>query len=442
MFSKRTFQAQSVEYQKRSWDRYHVHQARRHQRFFRLLWLLVGPGVLVMLGENDAPSMLSYAATGAKFGPRFFLPFVVVTFVLAYIVQEMTVRLAVSSQSGHAEMIYRRFGRFWGNLAMIDLLVTNFITLIAEFVGIVTGATYFHLSPAVAVAIGVVGMMVAAMVGRYRTWEVALLAMALFNLAFIPIALADHPPWGTVAHAFVTWHPFGGWNSSTILLIVSDVGATVTPWMLFFQQSAVTDKGLVSQDIAHGRIDTWLGASLAALGAVACMLATYPLFVHHMDPRAYQRAGFAMALTPYVGHWMGRLFALGLFEAGLVAASTISLSSAYAFGEIVGRSHSLNRSWHEAPAFYLILLGDALVAGCVVLIPGFPATLVVLLVNVVAVLTMPPALALLLILANDVEVMGPHRNTRWQNVLGIGVGSLIFGAGVVFALSIIVPQVW
>ncbi|AEJ41327.1 natural resistance-associated macrophage protein [Sulfobacillus acidophilus TPY] len=432
----------SVEHQKRARDRYQVYDARRRHRRFRLLWLLIGPGVLVMLGENDAPSMVSYAATGSQFGPKFFLGFILLTFAMAYIVQEITVRIGVSSQSGHAELIYRRFGRFWGHLAMIDLLVTNFLTLIAEFVGIVTGAAYFHLPPTIAAAFGVMGVSVAVLVRRYRTWEVIILALALLNLVFVPIALTDHPPWGTMAQSLITWRPYGGWNASTLLLVVSDIGATVTPWMLFFQQSAVSDKGLGTVDIPYGRADTMIGAGLAALAALACVVATYPLFVHPMNPVIYRQAGFALALKPYVGRWMASLFALGIFESGLVAATTISLSSAYAFGEILGKSHSLNRPWHEAPGFYLVLVGEALLAGIIVVIPGFPATMVVLLVNVLAVLTMPPALGFLLLLANDSEVMGPHRNSRFFNVLGFTVAGLIFSSGVLFAVSVLFPQLF
>lgn len=127
----------------RALDRLHVINAKRDHKSGLLLWLLIGPGILVMLGENDAPSMLSYAATGSSFGIGFFVPFVLLTFAMAFVAQEITVRLGAATQAGHAELIYRRFGRFWGNFAMVDLLFTNFLTLITEFVGIVAGAGFF-----------------------------------------------------------------------------------------------------------------------------------------------------------------------------------------------------------------------------------------------------------------------------------------------------------
>ena len=418
-------------------DRIQVHQARENRRHMRLVWLLVGPGLLAMLGENDAPSMLSYAGTGSQFGLKFFAPFILLTFVLAVITQEMTVRLGARSQSGLAELIYRRFGRSWGHLAMADLLLTNFLTLITEFVGIVAGASYFNIPPAIAVGGGICLVMAAPLSQRYFAWERTVLLIAAFNLVFVPIALMTHPSWPALNHAFVSPHPAGGWNKPMILLALSDIGATITPWMLYFQQATIRDKGLMEPDIRHGRLDTVLGAFLAALAAIACLVATSVLFTHHMNTSQFNGAQFAQALTPYVGHFGGSLFALGILEAGLVATATISTSSAYAWSESFRQAASLNRRWHEASGFYAILAGMALAAGLVVLTPGFPLEMIVIFVNIIAVLTMPPIMLFLLILVNDREIMGPYRNTWWLNVLGITVGSFISLAGVIYAVAVV-----
>lgn len=433
----------SQEHLHRAADRRQVETARLARRPARLLWLLVGPGLLVMLGENDAPSMLSYAATGSQFGIGFFLPFVVLTFVMALVGQEITVRLGAASQTGHADLIYRRFGRFWGNFAMIDLLFTNFLTLVTEFVGIVAGAGYFGVPAWAAVGAGIIVVAIAVVVRRYWAWERLVLALALGNLIFVPVAIMTHPDWGAVTHALWSWQPLaGGFNVNMLILLLSDIGATITPWMLFFQQGAVSDKGLTVRDIRHGRIDTTLGATLAAIAALACIIATAPLYVHHMNASQFGTAQFAQALVPYVGRVGGALFALGVLEAGLVAATVISTSSAYAFGEVTRTAHSLNRSFHDAKGFYLILIGIAAVAGALVLLPGFPLEMVVIMVNVIAVLTMPPAIGFLLILANDREIMGPHRSTWWLNAMGLAVGIFVTIAGIVYALSVIFPRLF
>lgn len=427
----------------RALDRLRVLHARKHRRWLPLLWLLIGPGILVMLGENDAPSMLSYAATGSQFGIGFFLPFVLLTFVMAFIAQEITVRLGAISKAGHAELIYRRFGRFWGNFAMIDLLFTNFLTLVTEFVGIVAGAGFFGVPGYVAVAGGILVITGAYSFRRYWSWERTVLALAMFNLIFIPVAVLSHPNWGAVAHSFFTFSPLpGGLNTTMILILLSDIGATITPWMLFFQQSAVADKGLSMHDVNQGRMDTALGALLAAVAAIATIIATAPLFVHHMDASQFGAAQFAQALVPYVGHFGSAMFALGILEAGLVAATTISTSSAYAYGEVRRQAHSLNKLFQEAKPFYGILFGVLLVAGGVVAIPGFPLEYIVLVVNVLAVLTMPPAIAFLLLLVNDKEVMGEHKNTWLLNTLGIGVAVFVSLAGLLYALSVIFPSLF
>jgi Mn2+/Fe2+ NRAMP family transporter len=406
-----------------------------------VLWLLVGPGVLVFLGENDAPSMLSYSATGARFGIGFFIPFVVFTFLMGLVVQEMTVRLGAVTHRGHAELIFDRFGRFWGFFSMGDLVLGNFLTLITEFIGIRAGLGFFGIRPAVAVGVGLMVVVAAMTTGRYWTWERITLGLAIFNGLFVPAAILAHPDWHAVGHAVLTWTPLpNGRGSEILLLILADIGATVTPWMIFFQQSAVVDKGMQPRDIKAGRFDTLLGALLASVFGVAAILATVPLFHHGIDASQFAGAQFAEALIPWIGHVGAALFALGIFEAGIVAAIAISTSSAYAFGEVLQTGHSLNRPMREAWPFYSTLLGSACAAAGLVLIPHAPLEFVVLTVNVIAVLAMPPALAFLILLVNDRDVMGEHVNGFWANAAGIAVTVLLVCVGIGFGLATVFPN--
>jgi Mn2+/Fe2+ NRAMP family transporter len=429
----------------RAHDRVRVSEARAHRGFSsraRLLWLLVGPGVLVMLGENDGPSMLSYAATGAKFGIGFFIPFVALTFSMAIIVQEMTVRLGAATHRGHAELIFERFGPFWGWFSMIDLGIGNFLTLITEFIAVRAGLGFFGVPPWIAILIALVILYAALMSHRYWTWERITLAAALFNLIFIPVALMTHPSWHSVGHAFLTWQPLPGFNKDTLLIVLADIGATVTPWMLFFQQSATVDKGMTIKDIRFGRVDTVIGAALATAAAIATILATAPLFAHQMTADNFQAAEFAQALQPIIGRFGASLFALGMVEAGIVAAITISTSSAYAFGEVAKKPHSLNLPMGEGKSFYAFLSLCAVAAAAIVLIPGLPLVYVVLLVNVVAVLAMPPALVFLYLLVNDKELMGDLVSPWWANMLAAAVVFILAAAGVLFGISIIAPNIF
>jgi Mn2+/Fe2+ NRAMP family transporter len=226
------------------------------------------------------------------------------------------------------------------------------------------------------------------------------------------------------------------------LIVLADIGATVTPWMLFFQQSATVDKGLTRKDIRFGRADTVLGAALATIAAVATILATAPLFAHQMAADNFQAAEFAQALKPLIGRFGASLFALGIVEAGIVASITISTSSAYAFGEVAHKPHSLNLPMGEGKSFYAVISLCAAAAAAIVLIPGLPLTYVVLVVNVVAVLAMPPALVFLYLLVNDKEVMGDLVNPLWANIFSTAVVLVLTAAGVLFGISVIAPRVF
>ena len=224
-----------------------------------------------------------------------------------------------------------------------------------------------------------------------------------------------------------------------MLIILSDIGATVTPWMLFFQQSATVDKGLTTKDIHYGRIDTVLGAGLAAAAALGAIVATAPLF-GRISAENFEAAQFAQALVPVIGRFGAALFALGMVEAGIVASITISTSSAYAFGEVAQRPHSLNLPVNQGKSFYAVLGLCAAAAAGIVLIPGLPLVFVVLVVNVVAVLAMPPALVFLYLLVNDKEIMGGVPSPGWANFLAGAVVVLLTAAGILYGISVVAPN--
>jgi Mn2+/Fe2+ NRAMP family transporter len=427
----------------RARDRSRVVQTRAAKRPLRLLWLLAGPGVLVMLGENDGPSMVSYATTGATYGVGFFVPFILLTFVMAFVVQEMTVRLGAATHRGHAELIFQRFGAFWGNFAMGDLVVGNLLTLVTEFIAIQAGGLYFGIPSWLSVAISAALIIVSLALRRYATWERTVMALAVFNLVFIPAALFAHPSGGALAHAIGTWGPLpGGFNAVFLTLVLANIGATVTPWMIFFQQSAVVDKGLTTADLAQGRLDTGIGAVLAAVAAIATVVAAAPLFAHHADVSSFASgADFATALRPLLGTTGATLFALGMIEAGLVAAMTISTSSAYALGEAVRSRHSLNLGFAQGRLFYGVAIVSIVVAGGIVLIPGAPLLAMTLTVNVIATLLMAPALLLLLLLVNDREIMGAHANGWRTNLAGGTIVVLIALVGTLYGVITVFPGV-
>ena len=421
---------------RRSGDRHRVVEARRLHHPVALLWLLAGPGILVMLGENDGPSMLSYAASGAAYGIGFFLPFILVTFAAAVVVQEMAMRVGSITHRGFGELIFQRFGPFWGWVSAGDLGVTNLVTLVTELIAVRVGMSFFGIPPVIAVAAGLGLVVFSVAGGRYWRWERAALGLAAFNLLFLGAAVLSRPDPGAIGRAFASWQPLpGGSLQLFLLLLASNIGATVTPWMLFFQQSASVDKGMTPRDIPEGRIDTLFGGVVAAITACATLVVASALFAHHVDVGRLQAgAGFADALRPVSGYPVAALFALGLIEAGALATMTISASTAYAFGEAIAGPHSFNRRLAEAPSFYGFNFGAALLAGAIVLIPGAPLLSITLNANLLAVVLMPAALAFLLLLANDRELMGPQVNPRLLNVAGIAIAFLVGLAGTAYAV--------
>ncbi len=421
----------------RSHDRSRVHHARKHRRRWHLMWLLVGPGILAMLGENDGPSMIAYASDGAQYGLGFFVPFIPILFAMAYVCQEMCMRVGAVTHRGYGELVLQRYGRVWGWFGAADLTLTNLVTLVAEFVAIRVGLAYFHLGSVVAVVLGLALVVFTLSGGRYWRWERIVLGLAAFNGLFLLAAILVKPHLGAVASSFdFTPFPGGGFNT-LLLLLASTIGATVTPWMIFFQQSASADKGMTPSDVAHGRYDTALGAVLAAIFGVGALVAGAALLTHNGSgiQGFAPNAGFPQALEHVAGSAAGTVFALGLIEAGAVAILTISASTAYAAGECIGASHSFYSSPRNAAVFYAANIGVALLAAVVILIPGAPLLSIALNANVLATVLLPVSLVLMVMLANDKGLMGPWVNKRSTNAIGIAVIAFVGVCGAAYGID-------
>ncbi|HEV2982329.1 MAG TPA: divalent metal cation transporter [Solirubrobacteraceae bacterium] len=420
----------------RSHDRARVHRARREGRRWRLLWLLLGPGILVMLGENDGPSMISYASDGAQYGLGFFVPFIPLLFAMAFVCQEMSMRVGAVTHRGYGELILQRYGRPWGWFGAGDLTLTNLVTLVAEFVAIRVGLAYFHLGAGVAVALGMTLVLFTLSGGRYWRWERIVLGLAIFNGLFLVAAVLVKPDVGSVAGA-LDFSPLPGGSFNTLLLLLaSTIGATVTPWMLFFQQSASADKGMTAVDVRHGRYDSALGAALAAVFGIGALVAGAALRGRYGGGiEGFAGAGFPEALRHVAGTATGTVFALGLIEAGAVAILTISASTAYAAGECVGVAHSFNNTPRQSIVFYAANVGTAALAAAVILIPGAPLLSIALNANVLATVLLPVSLVLMIMLASDRELMGPWANRPLTNAVAGAVVCAVAVCGAAYGVD-------
>lgn len=345
-------------------------------------------------------------------------------------------RVGAVTHRGYGELVLQRYGPAWGWFGAIDLALTNLVTLIAEFIAIRVGLAYFHLGAGIAVAIGLTLVLFTLSGGRYWRWERTVLGLALFNGLFLLAAILVKPHVASVAHAFsFTPLPHGDFNT-LLLLLASTIGATVTPWMIFFQQSASADKGMTPEDVRHGRYDTALGAALAAVFGIGALIAGAALFAHGgAGIEGFAGAGFPQALRRVAGAGAGSVFALGLMEAGAVAILTISASTAYAAGECVGVSHSFNTSPRNAALFYTANVGVALLAGVVILIPGAPLLSIALNANVLATVLLPVSLVFMLMLANDRGLMGRWANRASTNALAVTVVAFVSACGAAYGID-------
>jgi Mn2+/Fe2+ NRAMP family transporter len=345
-------------------------------------------------------------------------------------------RVGAVTHRGYGELVLQRFGKVWGWFGACDLTLTNLVTLVAEFVSIRVGLAYFNLGPGVAVALGLALVVFTLSGRRYWRWERIVLGMAVFNGLFLVAAILVKPHVGAIVSSFA-FTPFPGGNFNTLLLLLaSTIGATVTPWMIFFQQSASADKGMTPSDVRYGRYDTALGAVLAAIFAIGALIAGAALLTHNGSGiQGFAGAGFPEALKHVAGGAAGAVFALGLIEAGAVAILTISASTAYAAAECIGVSHSFNRSPRNAAVFYAANVGAALLAAVVILIPGAPLLSIALNANVLATVLLPVSLVFMVMLANDKGLMGNWANKRSTNVIGISVIAFVGLCGAAYGID-------
>ena len=412
------------------------YELRKAVKAVRLYLVIAGPGIVVMVADNDAGGITTYAATGARYGYHL-IWFLLLLIPVAYYVQEMTVRLGAVTKRGHAEAIFAGFGAFWGWFSLIDLFILDWMTLVTEFVGMTTSLEIFGI-PAWLTTVSVILLLGTIMLnGRYWTWEKIALLFCALNLVYIPGAFMVHPSVSRiVGEGFQPWKLAGQMDGQLFFFLMANIGTTIAPWMLFFQQSAVVDKGMLEKDIPWGRFDTWLGSVLTIVVAVFIVIVTGTVLRGHEIESAAQ----ASAQLQESHRWVGTFMAIGLFDAGLLGAICISLASSWAFGEIFGWAHSLNTNIREAPWFYATYFITLVTAGVVVLIPGAPLVLITLFVQVVAVTLLPAALVFLILLLNDKENMGEYANTPLQNWIGGTIVGAIIILSTLYGLSVIFPD--
>jgi len=408
----------------------------------RLLTFLAvfGPGLIVMVADNDAGAVSTYTQAGAQYGLN--LMWVILLLLpVTYFVQEMVVRLGVATGKGHAAMIYQRFGKWWGLFSLVDLELVNFLTLVTEFACIDLALTKLGVDPRIGLPIVGLGLILITVTGSYRRWERTVVFLCLLDLSWFVIAWKMQPGAGQVVRSLlVPGVPVGGITADLVFLVIAIVGTTIAPWQLFFQQSCIADKRLRFSDIPWARLDTFLGACIT-ISVAACMMlignASRTHGFHFTDP-----AQMAVDLGAVAGPFVRNIILLMMINAAVLGTTAISLSSAWAYGEVKGWPHSLQLPFRKAAGFYgVYLLCVALAAG-VVLIPGAPLQLIILGVQVLAGVMLPSAIIFLQLLLNDKELLGPYANKTWNNVINWTIIVVLFALSLILAAQVAAPNLF
>ena len=408
----------------------------------RTLLAVLGPGLIVMVGDNDAGAFGTYTQAGQNYGTSLLWTLLLLIPVL-FVNQEMVLHLGAVTGVGHARLIFERFGKFWGAFSVIDLFVLNALTIVTEFIGISLGLDYLDVSKfwgVIASALLIVGSV---STGDFRRFERISMLLVFGSLLLVPVFLMIHPPLAQIAHDSLVPHmPAGSKLSEVLLLIIAIVGTTVAPWQLFFQQSYVIDKRITPRFMRYERVDLWIGIGMVILGAIAMMSFAATTFVGTTEFGNFtDAAAVAQGMEAHFGRLPAVLFGIALIDASIIGACAVSLSTAYAIGDVFAVRHSLHRKPGGAKAFYAVYAGLIFVAVVLVLTPGTPLGLLTNLVQSLAGVLLPSAAVFLLLLCNDQAVLGPWVNSRRLNIFTAGVIAVLVMLSVILMASVLFPSI-
>lgn len=400
-----------------------------------LLFLAVaGPGIITSNVDNDAGGIATYSMAGANYGYHLLWSLVPIMVALI-IVQEMSARMGVVTGKGLSDLIRERFGVRITVYLLFGVVLTNFGNVIAEFAGVASSLEIFHVHKYVSVPLSALIVWLLVVKGTYRSVEKIFLYACLFYVTYIVSGLLAHPDWGQIGQSFV--HPQFDFSSGRLGMIIGLVGTTIAPWMQFYLQASIVEKNILAKDYRHSRLDVVLGSIIVTVVAGFIVL-TCGATLFKAGIRVETAADAALALKPLAGRYCSALFAFGLLNASLFAASILPLSTAFLVCEGMGWEAGVNKKFSEAPQFYglyslLIFLG----AGIILLpkIPLFPVMYVSQIINGVV---LPVILVFMLILINNKKLMGTHVNTKGYNVLSYVTVAVLIVLTIAYLVTLIV----
>ena len=403
----------------------------------RRVWLflaVIGPGLVTANVDNDAGGIATYSIAGASFGYKLLWTLIPMTLALI-MVQEMCARMGAVTGKGLADLIRERFGVKITFYVMIGLLFANLGTTVSEFAGVGASMELFGVSKYISVPLGAMLVWWLVLKGSYKVVERVFLFLCLIYFCYVPSGIMANPPWGEVMQQLVI--PHFSLESQYLTLLLGVIGTTIAPWMQFYIQSAVVEKGITIKDYGYSRLDVICGCCMTdfiALFIIVACAAT--LHKHGIKIDSAQEA--AQALAPLAGQWASYLFGLGLLNASLFASAILPLSTAYFVCEAFGLEAGVDKAWEEAPVFYWLFTSLVILGAVIVLIPNISLMHVMLWPQVINGALLPFILIFMLILINNKDIMGDYTNNWGYNVLvGITIGIVILITLMMLATSFV-----
>jgi Mn2+/Fe2+ NRAMP family transporter len=382
-----------------------------------LFLAVVGPGFITANVDNDAGGIFTYSQAGAQFGYTLLWTMIPITIALI-VVQEMASRMGAVTGKGLSDLIREEFGFRLTFFVMVALVVTNFGNVVAEFAGIASSLELFGISRYIVVPVAALAVWALVVRGTYDSIEKIFLTASLFYVCYIVAGVLAHPDWKAAMFATVTRPQAAGIrNYGYIYMVIALVGTTIAPWMQFYLQASIVEKGITAKQYRASRWDVILGCVFTDVVAwfivVACAATLYAAGHHDIA----DGADAAQALRPLAGNYAYLLFAAGLFNASIFAASILPISTAYAVCEGLGFESGLDKKFHEAPVFYWLYTVLIVAGAGVLLVPRLPLVYVSVLSQVANGIVLPFVLIFMLLLTNDRELMGEHVNSRAFNAV-------------------------
>ncbi|MFI5394565.1 MAG: Nramp family divalent metal transporter [Candidatus Binatia bacterium] len=395
---------------------------------------VVGPGIITANVDNDAGGITTYSLAGAQFGYGLLWTLIPITVALI-VVQEMCARMGVVTGKGLADLIREQFGVKATFYVMVALLFANLTNTIAEFAGVAAALEIFGVSKYVSIPVAALLVWWLIVYGTYRRVEKIFLVACLFYVSYIISGFLARPPWGEVLTRMVV--PAFNWRGEYLAMLIGVVGTTIAPWMQFYLQAAVVEKGVKLSNYRYSYYDVVVGCivtDVVALFIIVACAAT--LYTHHISVQSAQDA--ALALAPLAGKYCAGLFAFGLFNASLFAASILPLSTAYYVCEGFGWETGIDNKFRDAPQFFGLYTALIVLGSVFILIPGFPLLAVMYLSQVVNGILLPFVLIFILLLVNRTELMGKHVNSRTYNIVAWSASAIMILLTVAMVGSLLV----